>query len=184
MVPRVHPFQYSRDRTRRAFQGNCSCQLTLSSEVAVAARNGSQAASHNRSCQRGRFSKCAILQSATSRSAPAKLLSILRCINQNRCLFLVGCWSSDVIAIELRRPEGCAGPSPRRDFANNLVVVSVLLLIDIRETSRQVPSSRDVHPLSERVKVDAVHTPSRGEMSDFLTRLGVHGNHFRGSMGS
>ena len=32
MVRGSHPFQYSRNPTRQAFQGNCSSQLTLSSD--------------------------------------------------------------------------------------------------------------------------------------------------------
>jgi hypothetical protein len=33
------------------------------------------------------------------------LFLILRCIDQNRCLFFVVRWSSDVVAFQLRRPE-------------------------------------------------------------------------------
>src|SRR6266481_9497208 len=34
-VQRIHPFQYSRDPTRQASQGNCSSQLTLSTDELV-----------------------------------------------------------------------------------------------------------------------------------------------------
>src|SRR3981189_837826 len=100
MVPRVHPFQYSRDRTRRACQDNCSCRLTLSSDEFAAAPE--MAPRHPLTIAGLDGADCRTAQSssvATSRSAPTKLLSILRCINQNRCLLLVSRFCGNVIAV-------------------------------------------------------------------------------------
>src|SRR5205807_665328 len=84
----------------------------------------------------------------------------------------------------LGRPERCARTAPSRNLPNGLVAVSTLLLIDICETSRQTPSSRDVYPLAKRVEVNTVHALRSWEVSDFLARLRVHDDHFSRSMSS
>jgi len=119
----------------------------------------------------------------TPSSSHYKLL-ILRCIDQNPCLLLVTSWCGNVVPIEFRRPEQCAGPSARTNLRYCFVVVSILLLIDVCKTSRQVSSARNRYSLASCIKVDAVHIVGRWEMSDFLARLRVHGNHFRRRVGS
>src|SRR2546425_6039815 len=110
--------------------------------------------------------------------------SIPGCVYQNRCICPFIRWSGDVVAIECGRPERGASTSPCRDLPRVLVVVSVCLVIDIDETRRQLSSSRDVHTLSRRVKIDAVHAVRSWQVGDFLARFGVYDNHFGRSAGT
>ena len=67
---------------------------------------------------------------------------------------------------------------PGGNLACDLVVVTMLLLVYIDETHRQISAARNVYTLEQRIEINAVHAASRWKMREFLARPGVHDNHF------
>ena len=103
---------------------------------------------------------------------------LLGLIHQNRRLFRAAGWGRNKIAIELFNPERRACASPGRHFSNEAVMVSIMLLIDKDRALIQPPTARHVYSLPAGIKVDAVHAGGRREIGYFLSRVGIHDDHF------
>src|SRR5205823_2627717 len=76
--------------------------------------------------------------------SPHRRSSRLRLENENCRFFLIIRWSSDVIAIELRYPNGGASAGCGGNLADQLVVIGVFLLKNVDETYLGPSASRSV----------------------------------------
>src|SRR6266852_4230844 len=100
-----------------------------------------------------------------------------------RFFFVIG-WSSDVKAIEFRRPKRGPGAGPRGNPSNLCVVIGVVLLVDEHRANIEASAAGNVHALARCIEIDAIHALNRWKVCNFLARRGVHDNQCRRGAGT
>src|ERR1700736_1336092 len=105
-------------------------------------------------------------------------VSRLRFEYKNCGLFVIVSWSGNIVPIQFRRPEGCTGTRPGRDFSDLFVMIWAFLLIGEYVSQIKSSSAGNVHTLTHGVEIDAVLALTRRVIGILFACNRVHGDHF------